>query len=354
MTNPINPWASVEQAIKNRVLILDGGMGTGLQGFNLGEDDFRGLRFVDWPGTLKGNNDLLSITAPHTVLAVHDRFLAAGADLIETNTFNATSISQTDYAMESLAPEIAAAGAKLARKAADAWSAKTPDKPRAVLGAIGPLSKTLSLSPKVEDAGYRDVTFDQVVNAYREQIDAMFDDVDALLIETVFDTLNCKAAIFAAKDVFATKKRELPLLISGTITDQSGRTLSGQTTEAFWLSIKHAKPFAVGLNCALGAEEMRPYIQTLSRIADTYVLAYPNAGLPNAFGEYDETPEAMAASVEPWASQGFVNILGGCCGSTPEHINAIKTAVTGVKPRTPPMIAPSLQLSGLEPFQLAG
>lgn len=347
-------WKKIEKAITERILILDGAMGTMLQQYSLEEEDYRGEQFAKWNSPLKGNNDLLSITKPEVVRAVHDSFFSIGADFIETNTFNATSISQADYGMSANANEIAAAGAKLARSIADEWTAKTPDKPRAVLGAVGPLSKTLSLSPKVEDPGYREVSFDDVVKAYSEQMLAMFDHIDAILIETVFDTLNCKAAIYATSKVFKKKGRKLPILISGTITDRSGRTLSGQTTEAFWTSIAHAKPFAVGLNCALGAEDMRPYIEALSKVADTYVLAYPNAGLPNAFGEYDETPEHMCSHTAPWAKEGMVNILGGCCGSTPEHIEHIAKTVANYTPRKIPKIRPALRLSGLEPFALAG
>ncbi len=347
-------WHKIEAAIQTRIVMLDGAMGTMLQKYKLDEEDFRGAQFADWDSLLKGNNDLLSITQPETIRAVHDAFFAIGVDMIETNTFNSTSISQADYQMQDIAPQIAEAGAKIAREAADAWTLKTPEKPRVVLGSIGPLSKTLSLSPKVEDPGYRDVNFDQVVATYKEQMLAIFAYVDAFLIETVFDTLNAKAAIFAAQTVFKEKGKTLPLLISGTITDASGRTLSGQTTEAFWTSIAHAKPFAVGLNCALGAKEMRPYIQELSKIADCHVMAFPNAGLPNAFGEYDETPEDMSADVSEWAESGFVNILGGCCGSTPDHIEAIAQAVADLPPRTVPEIAPALRLSGLEPFSLAG
>jgi 5-methyltetrahydrofolate--homocysteine methyltransferase len=347
-------WEAIESAIKHRVLILDGAMGTMLQEYKFSEEQFRGQAYADWPSPLKGNNDLLNLTQPGAVRGVHEQFFRAGADLIETNTFNATSISQTDYGLQKHATKIARAGAQIAREVADIWSQKTPDKPRAVLGAVGPLSKTLSLSPKVEDPGFREVDFDQVVHSYKEQILAMFDYVDALLIETIFDTLNSKAAIFAALECFEEKGRKLPLLISGTITDKSGRTLSGQTTEAFWLSIAHAKPFAVGLNCALGAEDLRAYVQTLSKIADTYVLAYPNAGLPNAFGEYDETPAHMCAHMAPWAEAGFVNILGGCCGSTPDHIQEIAEAISDIRPRNIPDIPKTLRLAGLEPFSLGG
>jgi len=346
----MNVWTHIERAIEQRILVLDGAMGTMLQAEKFEEKHFRGDEFANWPTPLRGNNDLLNITKPDAVRRVHDGFFAAGADLIETNTFNATSISQADYGLSEYAADIAKAGAKIARASADQWTAKTPDKPRAVLGAVGPLSKTLSLSPKVEDPGYREVDFDQVVRAYTVQMEAMFDHIDALLIETIFDTLNAKAAVFAAQSVFAKRGKELPLLISGTITDKSGRTLSGQTVEAFWHSIAHAKPFAIGLNCALGAEEMRPYVQVLSKIADTYILAYPNAGLPNAFGEYDETPRHMCSQMTPWAENGWVNIVGGCCGSTSAHIEKLAQSVAKTRPRPIPKIQPALRLSGLEPF----
>jgi 5-methyltetrahydrofolate--homocysteine methyltransferase len=345
-------WLKIEQAIKDRILILDGAMGTMLQAYKFDEAAFRGRQFANWPTPLRGNNDLLNVTNPDAVRDVHATFFAAGADLIETNTFNATTISQADYGLSDHAGDIAKAGAKIARDVADEWTEKTPDKPRAVLGALGPLSKTLSLSPKVEDPGYRDVSFDQVVASYKTQIEAMWGYVDALLIETIFDTLNAKAAIFAAKEVFAARGQELPLLISGTITDKSGRTLSGQTVEAFWHSIAHAKPFAVGLNCALGAEEMRPYVQAFAKISDTYILAYPNAGLPNAFGEYDETPTHMCNHMIPWVEDGWVNIVGGCCGSTPQHITKLAASVSKLAPRKSPDITPTLRLSGLEPFML--
>ena len=346
-------WPQIEQAIQDRVLILDGAMGTMLQKQKLVEADFRGAEFKDWHIPLQGNNDLLSLTKPEAVKKVHCQYLEAGADLIETNSFNATTISQADYEMSDYAAKIAHASAVVAREAADEYTAKTPDKPRAVLGSIGPLNKTLSISPKVEDPGYREVTFDEVKESYKGQIRAFIDLVDALLIETVFDTLNAKAAIMASKEVFAEVGYDRPILISGTITDRSGRTLSGQTAEAFWLSIAHAKPFAVGLNCALGADEMRPHILAISKVASSYVLAFPNAGLPNAFGEYDETPEDMTAQMAPWADGQFVNILGGCCGSTPDHIQALTEAVQNASPRVKPDIAPTLRLSGLEPFQIA-
>lgn len=346
-------WDEITAASANRILMLDGAMGTMLQKQQLEEEDFRGTRFEDWPSPLKGNNDLLVLTKPDAVRTVHDAFLAAGADLIETNSFNATSISQDDYGMSDFAPEIAKASAMVAREVADAWTKKTPNKPRAVLGSVGPMNKTLSISPKVEDPGYRDVTFDEVKDAYIEQVTAMFEYVDAILIETVFDTLNCKAAIAACRAVFVTLGKEKPIIISGTITDRSGRTLSGQTAEAFYISIAHAKPWAVGLNCALGADEMRPHIESLSRVCETRIIAFPNAGLPNAFGEYDESPADMTSQIKPWIEGGTVNVLGGCCGTTPDHIAAIAAAADGQAPRVPVKPKPTLRLSGLEPFQIA-
>ena len=338
---------------RERILILDGAMGTMLQKQKLEEEDFRGQRFKDWKSPLKGNNDLLVLTKPKAVTKVHDAFLEAGADFIETNSFNATSISQADYDMQDLAPEIAKAAAEVAREAADRWTEKTPDKPRAVLGSVGPMNKTLSISPKVEDPGFRDVTFDEVRTAYAEQMRAMVGIVDAILIETVFDTLNAKAAIAAARDTFESEGKELPILISGTITDRSGRTLSGQTAEAFYISISHAKPYAVGLNCALGADEMRPHVASLAKVSAGGVMAFPNAGLPNAFGEYDETPEDMVRQIEPWFEEGLVNVIGGCCGTTPEHIRAIADAAAKYKPREAKDVMPTLRLSGLEPFVVA-
>lgn len=336
--------AALDAAATERILILDGAMGTMIQGRDLSEEEFRGERFADWQTSLKGNNDLLNLTRPDVIEAIHRDFIAAGANLIETNTFSATSIAQADYAMEALAPEIAAEGARCARAAAD-----SADRPVAVLGAIGPTNKTLSLSPDVNDPGYRDVTFDDVCAAYRQQADAMAPHIDAFLIETVFDTLNAKAAIKAVLDADAGR----PIVISGTITDASGRTLSGQTAEAFWYSVRHAKPWAVGLNCALGAELMRPHIAAISKVADTRVIAYPNAGLPNAFGEYDETPDETAAQLGEWAASGLVNILGGCCGTTPAHIEAIAKAAEGKAPREIPQPGRAMRLSGLEPFELA-
>jgi 5-methyltetrahydrofolate--homocysteine methyltransferase len=344
---------ALEEAGRSRVLVMDGAMGTAIQSRKLGEADYRGWQLAYWSTPLKGDNDLLSLTKPRAIREIHEEYLAAGADIIETNSFNATAISQEDYGLEVYAPAMARWAAEIARRAADEWSERTPQKPRFVAGAIGPLNKTLSISPKVEDPGFRAVSWDQVLTAYREQVDAMIDLVDFFLIETVFDTLNAKAAIAAVLDARKARGLPAPIMISGTITDASGRTLSGQTAEAFWNSVRHARPWAIGLNCALGAEQLRPHVATLARVADTRVLAYPNAGLPNAFGEYDETPETTAGHLGAWARDGVVNILGGCCGTTPEHIRAIAAAVEGVKPRAVPDIARALRLSGLEPFTTA-
>ena len=338
--------------VDKRILILDGAMGTQIQGFHLNEEDFRGDRFTDWSIPLKGNNDLLNLTRPDIVKEIHRRYIDAGADLFETNTFSATTIAMADYAMEGIAAEIAKEGARLAREVADVASAEL-DRPIGVLGAIGPTNKTLSLSPNVNDPGYRDVTFDDVRDAYFEQASAMAPYVDFFLIETVFDTLNAKAAIKALLDLRAESGDEIPIVISGTITDASGRTLSGQTAEAFWYSVRHAKPWAVGLNCALGPGLMRQHVAALSKVADTRIMTYPNAGLPNAFGEYDETPEQVSAALGEWAASGLVNILGGCCGTTPEHIAAIAGASTGKAPRLVPSAQRVMRLSGLEPFRLA-
>ena len=343
----------LHEALKTRILILDGAMGTMIQKRRLGEADFRGARFKDWPRDLKGNNDLLNLTRPDVIGEIHDAYFAAGADIAETNTFNSTTISQADYGMEELAVELNFEGARIARAAADAWSAKTPDKPRFVAGAIGPTNRTASISPDVADPAKRNVTFDQLRTAYRAATRALIEGgADLLLVETIFDTLNAKAALYAIDEVFEETGTVLPIMISGTITDRSGRTLSGQLPEAFWNSVRHAKPLTIGLNCALGAEEMRPHLAELARVADTFVCAYPNAGLPNEFGEYDETPEQTAGFVAGWARDGLVNVLGGCCGTTPEHIRAIADAVRGAAPRRIPEIPRRLRLSGLEPFEL--
>jgi 5-methyltetrahydrofolate--homocysteine methyltransferase len=326
---------NIREHLNQRILIIDGAMGTMIQRHRLTEADYRGERFSNWHKDVKGNNDLLSITQPHIIQAIHEDYLEAGADIIETNTFSSTSIAQADYGMESLAYELNLASARVARIAADHFTQKNPAKPRWVAGAIGPLNKTLSLSPDVNNPGYRAVTFDEVEAAYAEQIRGLVEGgVDLLLIETIFDTLNAKAAIRAANRFFRQRQQEpLPIMISGTITDASGRTLSGQTLEAFYTSVMHANPLSVGLNCALGAREMRPHVEELSSMANCYVSAYPNAGLPNAFGEYDEQPVDTASIIAEWAQSGFVNIVGGCCGTTPDHIREIAETVRQYQPR---------------------
>ena len=345
--------AALKAAAKERVLILDGSWGAMIQTKGLVEADYRGSRFKDHPGQLKGNNDMLCLTRPDIVTGLHDAYYEAGADISETNTFSSTSIAQADYEMGAAVRDLNLAGARLGREAADRWTAKEPHKPRFLAGSLGPLPVMLSMSSDVNDPGARKVTFDQVHAAYTEQVKALHEGgVDLFLIETVTDTLNCKAAIKAILDLGDAGYEPLPIWISGTITDRSGRTLSGQTVEAFWNSVRHAKPFAIGLNCALGAELMRPHIAELSRIADTLVSAYPNAGLPNAFGEYDETPDETGHMLHDWAEQGIVNILGGCCGTTPDHIRHVAEAVRGMKPRAIPERPTAMRLAGLEPFEL--
>lgn len=331
---------NIKEILKERILIIDGAMGTMIQRHKLEEADYRGERFKDWPKDVKGNNDLLSITQPEIIIGIHKQYLDAGADIIETNTFSSTTIAQADYDMQSLAYEMNVASAKCARVAADEYTKANPSKPRFVAGAIGPLNKTLSLSPDVNNPGYRAVTFDEVAEAYTEQVKGLVEGgVDVLLVETIFDTLNAKAAIYAIKNFFAQNNLpELPIMISGTITDASGRTLSGQTLEAFYVSLVHANPLSIGLNCALGASEMRPHIEELSSIAKCYTSAYPNAGLPNAFGEYDEQPHETAHIIEEWAKNGFLNIVGGCCGTTPDHIKHIAEEVKNYKPRELPVV----------------
>jgi 5-methyltetrahydrofolate--homocysteine methyltransferase len=346
--------AALKVAAKERILILDGSWGVMIQKQGLAEADYRGDRFKDASGQLKGNNDILCLTRPDIVSGLHDAYFAAGADISETNTFSATSIGQGEYAMEGAVWDINFEGARLAREVADRWTAQEPAKPRFVAGSIGPLPVMLSMSSDVNDPGARKVTFEQVYAAYAEQVRALHEGgVDLFLVETITDTLNCKAAIKAILDLEDQGYEPLPIWISGTITDRSGRTLSGQTVEAFWNSVRHAKPFAVGLNCALGAELMRPHIAELSRIADTLVSAYPNAGLPNAMGEYDETPDQTGHMLHEWAENGLVNILGGCCGTTPDHIRHVADAVRGLKPRQPAERAKAMRLAGLEPFELA-
>jgi 5-methyltetrahydrofolate--homocysteine methyltransferase len=340
------------RSLDERILLLDGAMGTMIQGFGLGEDDYRGERFADFGHDLKGNNDLLSITRPDVIRDIHAQFLEAGADIIETNTFNSNAPSMADYGMESLVAELNTASARIAREMADAYSEKS-DKQRYVAGVLGPTNRTASISPDVNDPGFRNIKFDDLVDTYETAASALIEGgVDFLMIETIFDTLNAKAAIVGLKRSFRATGIELPVMISGTITDASGRTLSGQTTEAFWNSVRHISPFMIGLNCALGASELRPYVAELARVADTHVSAHPNAGLPNEFGEYDETPEEMAAVVAEFASSGLVNLVGGCCGTRPEHIRAIGEAVKGMPPRNVPELPARCRLSGLEPFNI--
>ena len=346
--------ATLRAIAAKRILVLDGAMGTLIQTLRLSEADFRGNRFADWSHDLRGNNDLLILTMPDAIRGFHLDYLRAGADIVETNTFASTSIAQADYGLEGFAYELNREGARLAREAADIVTKETPDRPRFVAGAIGPTNRSASISPDVNNPGYRNVTFDDLVAAYGEAARGLIDGgADLILFETVFDTLNAKAGIVAVEQIFADTGKRVPVMISGTITDLSGRTLSGQTPTAFWYSVRHARPLTVGLNCALGAKEMRAHIDELSRVADTLICAYPNAGLPNEFGEYDESPEAMAAMLGEFARAGLVNAVGGCCGTTPDHVRAIAAAVDGVAPRVIPKIVPRMRLSGLEPFEAA-
>lgn len=343
--------AALKREANQRILILDGAMGTMIQRYKLDEAGYRGDRFKDHPRDLKGNNDLLVLTQPKIISEIHNAYFEACADIVETNTFNAQAISQADYGLENYAHELNVAAAKLARDAADAWTKKTPDKPRFVAGAIGPTNRTASISPDVNNPGFRNVSFDELVEAYATQARGLIEGgVDAILIETIFDTLNAKAAGFAVEQVFEEMGVELPIMLSDTITDLSGRNLSGQTPEAFWYSLKHLNPFSVGLNCSFGAEQLRPSVDEISHVADTLISVYPNAGLPNEMGEYDETPKHMAGLLEEWAKDGLINIVGGCCGTTPDHIRAIAQAVAKYKPRHVPAPAHKLALSGLEPF----
>ena len=338
--------AALKKEARERILILDGAMGTMIQRYKLDEAGYRGERFKDHTHDLKGNNDLLVLSQPKIISEIHDAYLEAGADILETNTFNAQAISQADYGLEDIAYEMNVAAAKLAREAADAWTKKTPDRPRFVAGAIGPTNRTASISPDVNNPGFRNVSFDELVDAYVTQTRGLIDGgVDTILIETVFDTLNAKAAGFAVEQVFEEMGVTLPIMISGTITDLSGRNLSGQTPEAFWYSMQHLEPFSIGLNCSFGAEQLRPSVDEMAHVAGTYVSVYPNAGLPNEMGEYDESPEYMAGLLEEWARDGLINIVGGCCGTTPDHIRAIRLAVSkhhaaaraGGRPQAPPL-----------------
>lgn len=343
----------LEAQLRQRILLIDGGMGTMIQNEKLEEPDYRGGRFADWHCDLKGNNDLLVLTQPQLIKQIHSQYLEAGADILETNTFNATTIAMADYEMEDLSEEINFAAAKLAREVADEWTAKNPEKPRYVAGVLGPTNRTCSISPDVNDPGYRNVTFDQLVEAYKESTHALIKGgSDLILIETIFDTLNAKACAFAVETVFDELGYSLPVMISGTITDASGRTLSGQTTEAFYNSLRHVRPISFGLNCALGPDELRPYVEEMSRISETFVSVHPNAGLPNAFGEYDLSPEDMAEHIKEWAESGFLNLVGGCCGTTPEHIRAMAEAVENAKPRALPELITACRLSGLEPLTI--
>jgi len=347
----IDKTEQLKGLMAERILVIDGAMGTMIQKHSLQEADYRGERFADWHSDVKGNNDLLVLTNPDIIAGIHDDFLAAGADIIETNSFNGTTISMADYDMQEYAREINVEAAKLARRVADEWTEKTPEKPRFVAGSVGPTNKTLSLSPDVNNPGYREVNFDEVKGAYREQIEGLIEGgVDLILIETVFDTLNAKAAAMAAEEAFDTVGHRLPIMLSCTITDMSGRNLSGQTIESFWYSVRHAKPLTVGLNCAFGAEHLRPHAVTLNAIANTNVCVFPNAGLPNEMGEYDESPEVMAGQIKEWANEGLLNVVGGCCGTSPDHIAAISKAIEGIPPRKIPADNHAMRLSGLDPL----
>ncbi|WP_075107905.1 methionine synthase [Neptuniibacter marinus] len=346
-------YETLSTSLKNRIMILDGGMGTMIQDYKLEEKDYRGERFADWQVDVKGNNDLLVLTQPEIIKAIHREYLLAGADIIETNTFNATQIAMADYEMESISREINVEAARLARLACDEILKETPNRPRYVAGVLGPTNRTCSISPDVNDPAFRNVSFDELVDAYTESLAGLIEGgSDIILIETIFDTLNAKACIYAVETYFEEHNIHLPVMISGTITDASGRTLSGQTTEAFWNSVRHAKPISIGLNCALGPKELRQYVEELSRISETFVSAHPNAGLPNAFGAYDETPEQMAEEIGEWARSGFLNIIGGCCGTTPAHIKAIREAVETEAPRVLPELPIECRLSGLEPMNI--
>lgn len=342
---------ALAQQASQRILILDGAMGTMIQRHKLDEDAYRGERFANWHCDVKGNNDLLVLTQPDIIRDIHSAYLDAGADIIETNSFNATSISMADYDMESLAREINVAAARLAREAADEYTHRTPERPRFVAGVLGPTNRTASISPDVNDPGKRNVTFDQLVEAYIDATEGLLEGgADLILIETIFDTLNAKAAAFAVDEVFERQGRRVPVMISGTITDASGRTLSGQTAEAFYYSLRHVSPVSFGLNCALGPDLLRQYVQEISDIAECFVSAHPNAGLPNEFGEYDMEGPEMAEHIREWAESGLVNIVGGCCGTTPDHIRVIADAVSDIHPRRPARPEVKMRLSGLEPF----
>ncbi len=325
---------NLEQILQERILVLDGAMGTILQRYKFTEEDFRGERFKDWEHPLQGNNDLLSLTQPKALAEVHHKYFAAGADIVETNTFSGTTIAMTDYHMEDLVYELNYESARIAKEVAEEFTKKEPNKPRFVAGSMGPTNKTASLSPDVNDPGYRAVSFDELRIAYKQQAEALLDGgADILLVETIFDTLNAKAALFAIEEIKEEKNIEVPIMVSGTITDASGRTLSGQTAEAFLISISHIPILSVGFNCALGAKQLTPHLEVVSAKSEYFISAHPNAGLPNAFGEYDETPEQMAAQIKEYVEKGLVNIVGGCCGTAPEHIRAIAELTAKYKPR---------------------
>jgi 5-methyltetrahydrofolate--homocysteine methyltransferase len=326
--------SNLKSILEDRILVLDGAMGTMLQNYAFQEKDFRGKRFADFPVSLQGNNDLLSLTQPQAIKEIHAKYFEAGADIVETNTFSSTSIAMADYQMENLVYELNYESAKLAKEVADSFTAKESQKPRFVAGSIGPTNKTASLSPDVNDPGFRAITFDQLVDAYSEQTEALLDGgVDILLVETIFDTLNAKAALYAIEAVKESRKLDVPVMVSGTITDASGRTLSGQTAEAFLISLSHVDLLSVGFNCALGADQLMPYVERLSRNTDAYISVHPNAGLPNAFGAYDQTPETMKEMIRPYLDKNLVNIIGGCCGTGPEHIRQIAELTSTFSPR---------------------
>ena len=326
--------SSILQEINKRILILDGAMGTMLQRYNFSEEDFRGARFANFPHSLKGNNDLLSLTQPKAISAIHAQYFEAGADIVETNTFSGTTIGMADYHLEDLVYELNFESAKIARQVADEFTAKNPNQPRFVAGSIGPTNRTASMSPDVNDPGFRAVTFDELRIAYKQQVEALIDGgVDLLLVETIFDTLNAKAALFAIEEVKEERKIDIPIMVSGTITDASGRTLSGQTVEAFLISISHIPLLSVGFNCALGAKQLKPYLKQLSHNTSFNISAHPNAGLPNAFGQYDETPAEMQAQIKEYLDENLINIIGGCCGTNPDHIKLIAEVAKNYKPR---------------------
>jgi len=353
MTTRTSCRDALDAALTERILVTDGAMGTMIQSYQLEKRDYEGTHFRRHHADLKGNNDVLNLTQPEIIAEIHGQYLAAGTDILTTNTFNANAISQADYDLAEQSYAINRAGAEIARAAADAAEAKAPDRPRFVAGSLGPTNRTASVSPDVSNPGYRNVTFDELAQVYAEAARGLIDGgADLLLFETVFDTLNVKAGLYGIEALFDEIGIRLPLLVLGTITDLSGRNLSGQTPEAFWLSVRHAEPLAIGLNCAFGAEQMRAHIEDLSTTTDSYIAAWPNAGLPNEFGEYDESPEATAAQLGEWAEAGLLNIVGGCCGTTPAHIQAIAAAVSGALPRERPAFPPRLRLSGLEPFEV--